>query len=84
MDQNTYQEGCLSVPEHYDNVSRPAFITVHYFDEHWTAHEREFSGLEATCVQHEMDHLDGVLFIDHLSRLKKSLFQKKQQRLLRV
>jgi peptide deformylase len=67
----TYEEGCLSVPEIYDEVERPAKVRVKFLDYEGKAHEEEAEGLFAVCVQHEIDHLDGVLFIDHLSRLKR-------------
>jgi peptide deformylase len=66
-----YSEGCLSVPEHYADVARPAAIRVRYIDENDELRELEADGLLATCIQHEMDHLEGTLFIDHLSRLKR-------------
>jgi peptide deformylase len=68
---NTYEEGCLSIPEYYEEVERPARVRVRYRDEYGTAMEVEADGLLATCLQHEIDHLDGKLFIDHLSRLKR-------------
>jgi len=72
-----YEEGCLSVPEFYDEVERPARVRVCYFDYDGKAVEEEAEGLFAVCVQHEIDHLDGVLFIDHLSRLKREQAVKK-------
>jgi peptide deformylase len=66
-----YEEGCLSVPEIYDEVERPARVKLRYLDYHGEQIEEEAEGLYAVCVQHEMDHLNGVLFIDHLSRLKR-------------
>jgi len=66
-----YEEGCLSVPEVYDAVERPARVKISYLDYQGQAVEEEAEGLFAVCVQHEMDHLHGVLFIDHLSRLKR-------------
>jgi len=66
-----YEEGCLSVPEIYDEVERPARVRLRYLDYHGNAVEEEAEGLYAVCIQHEMDHLEGVLFIDHLSRLKR-------------
>ena len=66
-----YEEGCLSVPEIYDEVERPAFVKLRYLDYHGNAVEEDAEGIFAVCIQHEMDHLDGVLFIDHLSRLKR-------------
>ena len=66
-----YEEGCLSVPEIYDEVERPARVKLKYLNYQGEAVEEEAEGLFAVCIQHEMDHLDGVLFIDHLSRLKR-------------
>ena len=73
----TFEEGCLSVPEIWDDVERPARIRCEYLDRDGKKQELEAGGLLATCLQHEMDHLNGVLFIDHLSRLKKSMAIKK-------
>jgi peptide deformylase len=66
-----YEEGCLSVPEIYDEVERAAKVRIRYLDYHGQPVEEEAEGLFAVCIQHEMDHLKGVLFIDHLSRLKR-------------
>ncbi|OAN52304.1 peptide deformylase [Paramagnetospirillum marisnigri] len=74
---NTYEEGCLSVPEHYSNVVRPAEVKVRYLDKEGASREFHAVGLLATVVQHEMDHLDGVLFIDHLSSLKRNMILRK-------
>ncbi len=73
----TFEEGCLSVPEIWDDVERPARIRAEYLDRDGKKQEMEADGLLATCLQHEMDHLNGVLFIDHLSRLKRSMAIKK-------
>ena len=72
-----FEEGCLSVPEIWDDVERPARIKAEYLDRDGKKQTLEADGLLATCLQHEMDHLNGVLFIDHLSRLKKSMALKK-------
>ena len=72
-----YTEGCLSVPEQYAEVMRPDRIRARWRDEHGETYEREIGGLLAICLQHEMDHLNGVLFIDHLSRLKRDMVLKK-------
>jgi peptide deformylase len=72
-----YEEGCLSIPEYYGDVERPAQVKVKYLDLEGQTHELEASGLLATCLQHEIDHLNGVLFIDHLSRLKRDRVLKK-------
>ena len=72
-----FEEGCLSVPEIWDDVERPARIKAEYLDRDGKKQLLEADGLLATCLQHEMDHLNGVLFIDHLSRLKRSMAIKK-------
>ena len=72
-----YEEGCLSVPEIYDEVERPARVKLRYLDYHGKQIEEDAEGLFAVCIQHEMDHLEGVLFIDHLSRLKREQAIKK-------
>jgi peptide deformylase len=73
----TYEEGCLSIPEYYEEVERPAQVKVRYTDLDGNAQEVEANGLLATCLQHEVDHLNGVLFIDHISKLKRSRVIKK-------
>jgi peptide deformylase len=72
-----YEEGCLSVPEFYEDVERPAQCRIRYLDYQGEIREQDCDGLLATCIQHEMDHLKGVLFIDHLSKLKRSIMLKK-------
>jgi peptide deformylase len=72
-----YEEGCLSIPELYEEVERPARVKVAYTDLDGETHEVEANGLLATCLQHEIDHLNGVLFIDHLSKLKRDRIIKK-------
>ncbi len=74
---STYNEGCLSIPEIYEEVERPARIRVGYLDRDNTRQEIEAEGILATCLQHEIDHLNGVLFIDHISRLKREMISKK-------
>jgi len=81
---SVYSEGCLSVPELYADVQRPARIRVTWLDEQGVAHDEEIDGLLATCLQHEMDHLNGVLFIDHLSKLKRDMLLKKLDKMRRV
>jgi peptide deformylase len=76
-DHAIYNEGCLSVPDQYAEVERPARIRARWRDLDWVQHEETLEGLLATCLQHEMDHLEGVLFIDHLSRLKRDMLLKK-------
>lgn len=71
------EEGCLSVPDLYEEVERPARVKVRYLDYHGKSQEIDCEGMLATCIQHEMDHLEGVLFIDHLSRLKREMMLKK-------
>lgn len=73
----TYEEGCLSIPEYYEEVERPAQVKVKYLDLDGKEQELEANGLLATCIQHEIDHLNGVLFIDHLSKLKRARVIKK-------
>lgn len=80
-DMSTYNEGCLSVPEIYADVDRPATCTVKYQDLDGNHHEEKLEGLLATCLQHEMDHLEGILFIDHLSRLKRQMALKKLKKI---
>jgi peptide deformylase len=72
-----YTEGCLSVPDQYAEVDRPDRIRARWLDERGTAHEEDIDGLLAVCLQHEMDHLEGILFIDHLSRLKREMILRK-------
>ena len=72
-----YEEGCLSIPEYYEEVERPAKCRIRYQDLDGKAQELDCEGLMATCVQHEIDHLNGVLFIDYLSRLKRERVMKK-------
>jgi len=76
-----YNEGCLSIPEQYAEVERPLTCRVKWLDEKGEAHEAEFDGLMSTCIQHEIDHLNGVLFIDHISRLKREMVLKKLAKL---
>src|SRR6478752_9117418 len=78
---STYQEGCLSVPEIYADVERPKHCRVRWQDLEGKVHEEDMEGMMATCIQHEMDHLEGVLFIDHLSRLKRTMVLKKLEKL---
>lgn len=74
---SVYQEGCLSIPGIYEDVERPSQVRVSFLDRDGKQQEINASGLLATCVQHELDHLDGVLFIDYLSRLKRDRIVKK-------
>jgi peptide deformylase len=74
---STYEEGCLSIPEFYSEVDRPAQVRVKYLDLDGKSHEIAANGLLATCLQHEIDHTNGILFIDHLSKLKRDRVIKK-------
>jgi peptide deformylase len=76
-EKTTYEEGCLSIPEYYEEVERPAQVKVRFTDLDGKAHELEANGLLATVLQHEIDHLNGVLFIDHISKLKRDRVIKK-------
>lgn len=80
---NVYEEGCLSIPDQFADVTRPAEVKVAWLDENGTPREEEFGGLWATCVQHEIDHLDGKLFIDYLKPLKRQMITRKMQKLKR-
>ena len=77
---SVYNEGCLSVPEYYAEIERPKTVRARWIDEHGAAHDEVLDGLLATCLQHEIDHLDGILFIDHLSRLKRDMVLKKLEK----
>jgi len=76
-ERSVYEEGCLSIPDYYAEVERPARVRVRYLDRDGQMREMDAEGVLATCVQHEIDHLDGTLFIDHLSRLKRDLVVRK-------
>jgi peptide deformylase len=80
----SFEEGCLSVPEIWDDVERPARIKAEYLDRDGNCQVLEADGMLATCLQHEMDHLEGILFIDHLSKLKRSMVLKKLQKAKRL
>jgi len=80
----TFEEGCLSVPEIWEDVERPARIKAEYLDRDGVLQVLEADGLLATCLQHEMDHLNGVLFIDHISKLKRSIALRKLQKAKRL
>lgn len=80
-DRSVYEEGCLSIPDYYAEVERPARVRVRYLDQHGAPHEVAAEGLLATCLQHEIDHLNGVLFIDHISKLKRDMVVKKFKKL---
>jgi len=76
-EKSSYEEGCLSIPDYYEEVERPAEVTVKYFDRDGKEQEMKAGGLLATCIQHEIDHINGVLFIDHISKLKRGMVMKK-------
>src|SRR5919109_4736618 len=76
-EMSVYEEGCLSIPEYYEEVERPARVRVRFMDLDGQMHEEDAEGLYATCIQHEIDHLNGVLFVDYLSKLKRDRVQKK-------
>jgi len=80
---NVYDEGCLSIPEQYGEVTRPAAVDVAWIDRDGKAQQQTFDGLWATCVQHEIDHLEGKLFIDYLKPLKRQMITRKMQKLKR-
>jgi peptide deformylase len=82
-ERSVYEEGCLSIPEQYADVERPAEVRVRWLDLNGSVQERDFAGLWATCVQHEIDHLDGVLFIDYLKPLKRQMITRKMVKLKR-
>ena len=74
---SVYEEGCLSIPEYYEEVERPAKVRVRFMDLDGKVHEEDAEGLYATCIQHEIDHLNGVLFVDYLSKLKRDRVLKR-------
>ncbi len=80
---NSYDEGCLSIPDQYGEVTRPAEIRMRWLGLDGKIHEQEFDGLWATCAQHELDHLNGILFIDHLSAIKRQMITRKMIKLKR-
>jgi peptide deformylase len=82
-DTSVYDEGCLSIPDHYAEVTRPAKVRVQWLGLDGKAAEEEFKGLWATCVQHEIDHLKGKLFIDYLGPLRRQMITRKMQKLKR-
>ena len=82
-DVSIYEEGCLSIPDQYAEVTRPAAVKVEWMDLDGKAQERTFTGLWATCVQHEIDHLNGTLFIDYLGPLKRQMITRKMEKLKR-
>ena len=83
-DMRAYEEGCLSVPDQFAEVDRPDWCVARWLDAEGELHEERIEGLLATCLQHEMDHLEGILFIDHLSRMKRSMLLKKLEKARRL
>ena len=83
VELNTYNEGCLSIPEQYADVERPAECKVDFIDYDGVEKEIHADGLLATCIQHEMDHLNGVVFIDYLSKIKRGMYVRKVKKLVR-
>lgn len=81
---STYEEGCLSIPDYFDAVERPARVRIAWLDREGVRQEEEVDGLYATCIQHEIDHLNGVLFIDHLSRLRRDRAMTKVKKTMRA
>ncbi len=79
--ENTYEEGCLSIPDMYEEITRPAEVTVQFLDVDGKEREEQYTGLWATCVQHEIDHLNGKLFIDYLSKIKRTIITNKMKKL---
>ncbi|MFM7466323.1 MAG: peptide deformylase, partial [Crocinitomicaceae bacterium] len=73
----SFQEGCLSIPKIRENVSRHEKLSISYYDENWNFHEERYEGYAARIIQHEYDHIEGILFTDHLNPLKKKLLQKR-------
>ena len=72
-----FEEGCLSIPDIREDVYRPEFVTINFFDENWVEHTKTYEGLAARIIQHEYDHIDGILFTDHLNPVKKRMLKNK-------
>ncbi|MBY0354666.1 MAG: peptide deformylase [Rickettsiales bacterium] len=83
-DLNLYSEGCLSFPGQFSDVERPESVRVRYFDEHFKEHVMEADGLLATCVQHEIDHMNGIVFVDHLTRVKRDVILRKVKKAIKM
>lgn len=77
QDISVFQEGCLSFPDQFSDVERPEKVTVRYMDEHGVQKTMQCDGIMATCIQHEIDHINGVVFVDHISKLKRDMIHKK-------
>ena len=82
-ENSVYEEGCLSIPEHFAEITRPEFVQVEWIDLGGKQHSEEFNGLKSTCLQHEIDHLNGKLFIDYLGPMKRQLITRKMQKFTR-
>ena len=82
-ENSVYEEGCLSIPEHFAEITRPEFVQVEWIDLGGKQHSEEFNGLKSTCLQHEIDHLNGKLFIDYLGPMKRQLITRKMQKFKR-
>ena len=80
-ENSIFEEGCLSLPEHFAEVKRPEQVTIRYLDYENEIREQEMDGFLATCIQHEIDHLDGVLFVDHISSLQRGIIMRKLSKL---
>ncbi|HAR76671.1 MAG TPA: peptide deformylase, partial [Psychrobacter sp.] len=83
-EKQSYEEGCLSVPDVYDKVERPNKVRIEALDQDGNAIDEEVEGLLAVCIQHEMDHLSGVIFVDYLSRLKQTRARDKVRKILKI
>lgn len=79
-----HEEGCLSLPEQFAEVERPSVARIRYLDEAGVEHERDFSGVLAICLQHEIDHLEGILFVDHISSIRRNIILSKLQKTKRL
>ncbi len=79
-EKNTYEEGCLSIPDQFADVTRPAEVEMRWLDENGKEHQQVFDGLWATCAQHELDHLNGKLFIDYLGPMRRQMMTRKSQK----
>ena len=82
-EKSVYEEGCLSIPEHFAEVARPEFVQVEWIDLDGKEYSGEFNGLKSTCVQHEIDHLNGKLFIDYLGPIKRQMITRKMRKFKR-
>ena len=82
-EKSVYEEGCLSIPDHFAEITRPELVQVQWVDLDGKQHSEEFGGLKSTCIQHEIDHLNGKLFIDYLGPMKRQLITRKMQKFKR-